>query len=737
MPDSNPVSAWAATAPYDISRSTLLLEKSLEKFSLQLYSGETSIWLVATFPDGGRIGFRSVFALGAVMEGAEVTTNDGRRAVIEATCRLGDYKVELDLMDADFPTFRSRTTFTPREDIFIPFSPRDVVPLPENGQVSRAKGTVHVTQEGTRSGHLYFSIQSPAKGSVFYFQDLSSISDYADFTQTSPGGSVGGNWPEVGFSLPAAIQKPLPAGKPVVVSDAIVLLTEDYTEDSDQAAKNYLDYLAAVYPLINKPQTTYNDWPAIAARGLQDLKDNKGCWTQAEGKSYLNAYVCDYDTPPEIMVQLAVLVPLHEYFEWKKADDPIIDQIRAGLPAFFDEKLGCVCRWLPSLQFRLDRSEEQKKEDVMDSWYLHHPLMNLARLADRHDSQAKKLLLDSLDFVVKVAQRFKYQWPVFYKMDTLEVVKAETKPGKGGEKDVPGAYAHVMLQARDLTGDKKFFDEAVKAVKKLEGVGFEIFYQANNTAFSAVTLLRLYKETNDKKYLELSYTCLACLFRNMQLWEGRYGYGKHYSRFFSIYPLSDAPYIAPYEELEVYAALTYYLNQSVDIDLRPSVRLLMAEFVRFFVYRMPYYYPGNLPKEVLSEEVKTGEIDANLLIPLEDLRDGWEKSGQVGQEVYGAAGAGFGIVPRQYFKCGDSDILLYSDYPVFRFRNADGSSTFELGGDPDFECRIRIIGKNATKCSLEPRPSGDAAKPLDTGRNWAEYAAMGQSKWRVVWKKSK
>jgi hypothetical protein len=71
-----------------------------------------------------------------------------------------------------------------------------------------------------------------------------------------------------------------------------------------------------------------------------------------------------------------------------------------------------------------------------------------------------------------VAHHFKYQWPVFYKMDTLEVIKAETAPGMGGEHDVPGLYTHVMLQAYELTGKKRYLNEAETAAKKLQGLRF-------------------------------------------------------------------------------------------------------------------------------------------------------------------------------------------------------------------------------------------------------------------------
>src|SRR5690606_20724142 len=107
---------------------------------------------------------------------------------------------------------------------------------------------------------------------------------------------------------------------------------------------------------------------------------------------------------------------------------------------------------------------------------------------------------------------FDYQWPVFYKMTTLEVLKAETEPGEGGEHDVPGSYAHLMLMVWQITKDERYLKEAVTAASKLEGLGFELFYQANNTAFSAEALLKLYKETNDELFLNLSYVCIASIF---------------------------------------------------------------------------------------------------------------------------------------------------------------------------------------------------------------------------------
>jgi hypothetical protein len=54
-------------------------------------------------------------------------------------------------------------------------------------------------------------------------------------------------------------------------------------------------------------------------------------------------------------------------------------------------------------------------------------------------------------------------------MATLQVIKAETDKGLGGEKDVPGTYADLMPRVWKLTGEDRYFQEAVKAAEKLKG----------------------------------------------------------------------------------------------------------------------------------------------------------------------------------------------------------------------------------------------------------------------------
>jgi hypothetical protein len=396
------------------------------------------------------------------------------------------------------------------------------------------------------------------------------------------------------------------------------------------------------------------------------------------------------------MVQLAVSLPFREYVEWSGKENPLLENLESGFRTFYDDRVKSIVRWHPAQEDLLDKSEEQKQEMVMDSWYLHHPLMNLGRLALKGDSHSKQLFLDSIAYTIEVAHHFKYNWPVFYRMTTFEVIKAETDVGKGGEKDVPGSYAHIMLLAWQLTGEKRYLNEAAKAVKSLGGLAFDIFYQANNTAFAAGALVELYKETKEDFYLQLSYCCLAGIFRNVQLWDCNYGFGKHFPNFFAVFPLNDAPYTAAYEELEVYAALTHYLKAANGVDILTSLKVLLPEFVKYAVGRLAYYYPPMLPADMLSDDVKSGEIQKDLWIPLEDIYDGWDKCGQVGQEVYGA-GIPFGIVSRQYYKAPNSELVVFCDYPTSGFRKTKRSITFRVAGTSETCCTVILSGPAKTK----------------------------------------
>jgi len=741
-----PISAWTASAQEKLQDSTIILERKLLDYRLEVVFTGYSLWCICHWSNGERIAFRAGFS------GLEKLTLDNVQeskgiATFTLSGNIGKVSVALEIPNDEKPIFRYTSTIIPVIDLLIPYWPRDIMPLfKENGKTQNTNGTIHASQVGLRSGQLYFTMDYPKAGSVFYFQNLTALNKFCETTETSAGDLVGGSWPEIGMKLPATtVENPLKADEEYIVSDAFILLSDSIPTDNYEIAENYLNYLAEIYLLLPKPETTYHDWREILKKGLSNLSQHKGCWKFADGQSYLNAYVSDYKTPPESMVQLAVLLPLTDYDRWSGEDHhSVIETLQNGLENFFDPNLKTIVRWLPKLEKNLDWSEEQKQPDVMDSWYLHHPLLNLSRLALRGDEIAKKLLLNSADYVINVARTFNYKWPVFYKMSTLEILKEEIAEGKGGEKDVAGSYAHLMLQLHELTGKKEFLDEATKAALTLDGLGFDLFYQANNTAFSAGALLKLYKITGNEKFLRISNLCLANIFKNVQLWESNYGNAKHFSTFFGIYPLSDAPYTAPYEEQEVFSALHEYLNIAEDVAILPSLKILIPECLKYVINRVAYYYPPMLVPEILAspEEVKTGEIDQNLWIAIEDLQDGWNKSGQVGQEVYGA-GVAFGIVPRQYYKIPEANLIVFTEYPARAFKKIKNTLTFSIYGNPQIASKVSIMTldreKAATNFSVAIKANSHKKtklkenKTVDKDRK--EFLALGDSSFTVTWDK--
>lgn len=234
----------------------------------------------------------------------------------------------------------------------------------------------------------------------------------------------------------------------------------------------------------------------------------------------------------------------------------------------------------------------------------------------------------------------------------------------------------------------------------------------------------------------MSYLCLASIFKNVKLWDCNYGYGKNFPSFFALFPLNDAPYTAVYEEQEVFCAFHDYLRHAEDVDILPSLRLLMAEYIRYLVDRAVYYYPTMLPMEMLSDKVKVGEVDHNLWVALEDLHDGWEPCGQVGQEVYGAGNA-FGILPRHYMQIPGEHFMVYTDYPTYGCKSRKGAPVkFRLAGDNRIDSRLMIVKTDQKKLpeftiTIKGQNESLKAKPVKGGN--IELFIPGDAEINIRW----
>jgi hypothetical protein len=645
-------------------------------------STPSALWLVSEWGKGARLACRLAFSPTAGLRVDAIRPpSDDSPLEIAASSSIGE-QVATVVLHNDH-TVSATTTLRVADDLTIDGWPRDVLP----DLSGTTEGMVHTSQRGLRTGLLHASMTEPAAGSFMFLQDLTELGEYCDTVHASAADTVGGEWPDVGFALPSG-EEPLPRGSSVVISAWKLALADEVPDEPVAVADQYLDLLSRLYFHLDRPEPDHVDWAERAIAARADLEQTGGCWLEIDGRRYLRAYVGDDNHPPESMVQLAVLVPLLERTGWSPDGDALIDDLRGLLPSFRDERTGMIARWLPSAENLLDGGEEHEGPRIMDSWYLFHPLLNLARLAEHGDDEARDMLLESLDRVIEIAHRFTYDWPVFYDIDTLEIIKAESEEDQGGERDVPGLYAHVMLQAHELTGDQRYLDEAIAAAAALRDGGFDLAYQTNNVAFGMIALLRLHHITGDTRWLDISRVLAACLFDNVGLWSIRYGWGSVRSTFCAVFPMPDAPYTAAYEEAEVAGAAAAYLREAGDA-LAPALAVLLPELIRHVTAKLDAYYPPHIPRDALTDAPKTGRLEADTWIPVEDVGDGFEPAGTVGQEVYGA-GIAFSTAARTFGRIEGSDVEFSCEYPFEVIRTSTKQLRLRVHGDPRLKARLRL-----------------------------------------------
>jgi len=379
----------------------------------------------------------------------------------------------------------------------------------------------------------------------------------------------------------------------------------------------------------------------------------------------------------------------------------------------------------------------------MDSWYLLHTMMNLGRLAGLGKNTERRLFLESLDYVIRAARHFHHDWPIFYHRRTFQVFKREKEAGRGGEQDAAGLYVHVMLQAWEITADRKYVEEAEVAAAKLAGLGFGVLYQTNNTVFAAMALVRLWKATGNARYRDLSFVCIASVLSHLWLWEPSRP-GHTWRTFMGLPPLHDAPYIAPYEEGEVFACFQSYLKEIAG-EAPDSMRELLVEYGRHLLGRARYYLPEELPADFVCESPKEGIVDRYLPIPVEDLYPSMSPAGKVGQEVYGAALA-LVLATHAFSRWRKVPFMVWCEAPLagasFALGNgsAKGTLTFRVNGSRRHRYAVRIIpiphGKG--RISLEVRRQEEGMRktklhPKLSPQNHWVLDAQGEASVELRW----
>lgn len=713
---TEPLSPYALALRSELAAGTMctLERMKLGDLDVEVAQGRDALWIVTRRAGKGGVALRAVHLPTDEFTTRKIPDEYGARLCVEISSLIGRYRVSIRLAEGELHRLQVRVTLRPAQPLRLPFVPRDLFPLDAHDDPLGARGNVEAAQRGVNVGVVYFRLDEPSFGSVLYVQDLTALNPYFRATGTKPVGAVGGDWPELGYLPPVrkgedADADPLPAGEDVVLSDAILVFREWAADTEQEMARQFIQMLGAAYQALQLPDVAYRDWLGRAERTLADLEQAPVATVQYYGRRYVMPYV--EGEVPDAMVQMSVISALHDFGTWRGEPVPLAAELMRGMGKFYDPKVGTLRRYLPNIR----KTAPDKDPDAVDSWYLYHPMINLARLALDGDGQARRLLLKSIDYGIRAAQHFDYKWPILYKIDDFAIITKARGDERFGETDVNGIYAYLMMQLYQLTSEQRYLDEAKAALVAVKGLRFDLMYQANLTVWGAVACIRLWRITDDADWIAQSYVYLAGLFHNCEIWESRIGHSEHYPNFFGATCLHDAPYMAMYECFECFNGFEEYLAHSGSA-LDPPARMLASEFCRHALHRAEFYFPDMLPREILHEgEHQSGTLDPKLSFPLEDIYADGQSPGQIGQEIYGA-GAAFVFATRSVHPIDDAPFRLYCDHFILSIeRTGKKALSIQLGGGETcvaLMSLVRLKRRKLTKVSMVTA-GGDALRAHD------------------------
>ncbi|AXU17861.1 hypothetical protein C7W88_00345 [Novosphingobium sp. THN1] len=655
-----------------------------------------ALWVMLRREGSGGLALRfPVFGSDAV---ARVLPADGAIASVEWRGPAGHATLRVTANSFGLEQFRAQYCYTPAVPFRIGKLPRDIVPFDAAGLPDPSGVTVEAQQRKLNTALLYFTLGNAGFGKVLYVQNLTALNPYFNATGSKPENAVQADLPELGYSLPLNPETghaDLPAGKPIMLYDTILAVRAYPQAEEGDSAWQFLDMIGGIYPLLSPPEADFRHWPLRAEATVQDLIHAPEARIEHFGHVYFHPYTAsEY---PDVMVQLAIASALENWGRWKGVKHPLVREIMAGIEGFHDKDLKTLRRYLPNVG-------KDKDANAVDSWYLYHPMLNLANLAIAGNEQARELFLATIDYGIKAAHHFQYKWPILYDVRDFSVIQDVAPADQRGQTDVGGIYAWVMLQAFELTLERRFLDEAIAAIEAAKGMRFDLNYQANLTAWGAAACVRLWRSTDRKDFLKQSYVYLASFFHNAQIWNSDIGMARHWRNFLGVTCLQDAPYMAAYECFDSYSAFERYLDYGGP-DLIPSVRLLLSEYCRHALDRAWFYYPDALPEQgVAKEDIRNGYILCRLNFPLEDLYPDGQPAGQVGQEIYGS-GAALIYTTRSFRRIDGVPFLIWCDVFVRAVHKIDATTiSMRIDGPAGTEARLALVMEDGRPLnSIEPR----------------------------------
>lgn len=507
----------------------------------------------------------------------------------------------------------------------------------------------------------FYGYAEKIDSTILFWTDLTRLNDFCEVVHYSSSATPSRRGYTFGHNIGWNDIRRLPENEPCVIYDNYLYITPREPSSEDEVFKRYLTQVSDIYDLLAKPEGILPDWDDIADKTINDLYD-PDTYVILNGKRYWRAYVGDTRKSAEAITQLDIGLAAARYkYRYGSTEqiDMIIDESLSALGDFFNPKFGLIQNSGP-----LEVTGDQGRGDT---WYELGHVLKAAEWGLFGYEEASDLAKRSRGSWISFAKAVNYRFPQFYRFNEWQ--------GTGREPDAAGGYALYMIRLSDLYDEEseksRCLQEAMNAVQAFPGYGFDFSYETHMTAAAALAAAELAVRTGDAGWFDYSYGPIANLIRLSWIYEVDYGNGKSVRTFFGLNPTQRSAAITPKEQYETWIYLKEYLRLAHG-RIDPAVEKLVAEFCYHTLGTMLSSIPPFVSDGIITEKPAAydtvGQNRLDLYIPIEDMRDGWDIWGAIGQEVYGAGMApSFAALAYEEVSSG---LTVYSAYPIADIDNS-------------------------------------------------------------------
>lgn len=522
---------------------------------------------------------------------------------------------------------------------------------------------------------VYFGDPVILRSTVFCFEDFTALNPYFEATRTralktmrQPPGCLDSTRISVhkpiefGYVIPTP-KVPVKKGLVILVANTYIYLQPDPPPISVpvEYCGRFIEGIAAVYPYLSKPQEKIIDWVQVTEKGLTDLEEcekalraenavKSTSMTKPIPKSTL-------DSPIVLQTNLNSLQRYANVFKSKRAKRIIGDSDQ----------------WWRTMPIQ--------KLPFADAWQYLFPLIMAGDFAMEFNSEAARTAsLRVAEEVVSVGRQLNYIFPLTTNADFSKPADIRY------EYDCTGAYVYLMMLYYQFTKDNEYVAEARNAADRMLKMGFEFPYEFTTTSVAPLGLLRLYKLTGDRRYLDGINIPIAAILRHS--WFFNPAYGDYRGRvIFLLTEGMPGVYANGWEEASLFHFLALLLREGQEL-LSPVITQMLAELLRWkgtslsdslapYLPNPSIVFPG-IPRDWYIP------IHKNWNIPLEGFGYlDWDDSGMYAQPgTVGQAFYNFGALPEAallFHHSLSKGAKLYVQAPIKLTRDQNGNS---------FTCRL-------------------------------------------------